>query len=505
MSTFIFETIRKLFEFLLANVVQPLITTSLSEALVVIVAILVRILAWWLYIYMLELLTVVDMLQGMFDVFAGLAKVGITGQLSPAGPSEDYLINIFFGYSQVSRVFWGITLISFVLAFAFTIYSVARSAAGDLSIKNPRTIGKVLGDAGKAALSFLVVPFFCIVAINLSTLVLQQIDTLMMDSMVLPPDGSSKSTTFTQRPTLGTVIYLTGSLNAAQDNRFNGGRASFYDEVRYKYYVGLSHYTDFSATVVKTKKGEVAMDGTEDIITSIIPQVPDGKKPLKPNIPESKGVKGMGDFFVAKFDFFAVYIIGCLVAFVLFISLFLFVRRIFEVIMLYIMAPLFVATIVLDGGQRFKRWRDIFVGKLLSAYGVVITMKLYLMLMPIIVSPGLSLGSDPVFSYTIKLMIIFGGAWAVYKSNSLILSIISPEAAAAASESLMMVAALAKKAADAAIGAAMAAATGGGSAALQGAGKAAQIASKASSAVSNVASAAGEGDEDNNSQAFKGK
>ena len=62
---------------------------------------------------------IIDLLYSMFEVMAGLSKVSYDGNF-------DYLINIFFANTAVSKVYWGMAMIGLVAGFAFTIAAVIR-------------------------------------------------------------------------------------------------------------------------------------------------------------------------------------------------------------------------------------------------------------------------------------------------------------------------------------------------------------------------------------------
>ena len=119
-------------------------------------------------------------------------------------------------------------------------------------------------------------------------------------------------------------------------------------------------------------------------------------------------------------------------------DIFLFIRRIFELLILYLVSPLFACTMPLDDGAAFSKWQNLFIAKFFSGFGSVFTMKLYLVLVPIIVGSGIQMHSNPTVDALLKLFVVMGGAWAAFKSQHLFLQIMNPEAAAAAQESTAM-------------------------------------------------------------------
>ena len=109
-----------------------------------------------------------------------------------------------------------------------------------------------------------------------------------------------------------------------------------------------------------------------------------------------------------------------------------FIRRIFELLLLYLVSPLFVSTIPLDDGAIFARWRELFVAKFFSGFGSIFAMKYYLMVVPYFTSSNLVL-YDPylpngtMINNVLRLFLIVGGAWAVYHGQTLVMDILAPQ------------------------------------------------------------------------------
>lgn len=64
--------------------------------------------------------------------------------------------------------------------------------------------------------------------------------------------------------------------------------------------------------------------------------------------------------------------------------------RIFNIVFLYIAAPLCIATVPLDNGARFKLWRETTISKILLAYGNVIAVNVYILLLPLLTKLSIS-------------------------------------------------------------------------------------------------------------------
>ena len=153
----------------------------------------------------------------------------------------------------------------------------------------------------------------------------------------------------------------------------------------------------------------------------------------------------------------------------------MFIRRLFDLLLLYLISPFFVATIPLDDGATFAKWRELFVAKFFSGFGVIFSMRYYLLLVPVIAGKELclykpTLPGGVMINNVLKLFMILGGAWAVYKSQSLIMQIMNQEAAMAEQQAGALISGMIIGTDTTAANLGMAAATGGSSAALSGLG-----------------------------------
>ena len=84
-------------------------------------------------------------------------------------------------------------------------------------------------------------------------------------------------------------------------------------------------------------------------------------------------------------------------------------KRVYEIILLYIIMPVSLSTISLDDGARFKVWRETFITKIVIAYGTVFAVNIFILLLPMITKmriPGMGGFGNSIF----KIIMIIGGA-----------------------------------------------------------------------------------------------
>ncbi|MDO5332311.1 MAG: hypothetical protein Q4E99_06480, partial [Bacillota bacterium] len=154
-------------------------------------------------------------------------------------------------------------------------------------------------------------------------------------------------------------------------------------------------------------------------------------------LPYYTGEKNIYDYGEAEEDFdlglFSWNHVACLVIafFVIkemFIILINSVARIFNIILLYITAPGFLAVIPLDDGGKLKQWTIAYVIQSLSLFGSIFAVRLLMIFIPIILSTNLVLFDNAFANGISKLVFIVGICVTSEKANGLISGILADNA-----------------------------------------------------------------------------
>lgn len=364
-------------------VLQPLLQNVLWPIFEGVVDMIFEILAGVIYGIFSSILELVDSMQTIFNIFAGIQKVGFVEQ------KQYPMLEFIFRLDTIQKAVLIVTIISFVLMMMFSAVAMARSML-ELDIDHLRPVSRVLSSTMKAMIRFALIPISCMFLIMMSSSLLEGIGTVFK----------------TNETSLGRMVFIISSLDASKNAEYNiSGTAkdtpvenisgtsnrnigaTREDPIRWPYYTGDKDYSN--------------MDTVEE------------------------------DFNFARFDYLIGFTASIFLVIVLAISLLSFVCRIFDVMILFVTSPFFVSTMPLDDGERFHNWTKMFVGKLFSGYGTVLGMNLYMMLCPSVMSGKLSFGSSKTSEadYLIRLIFIVGGAWAVVKSGPTITQILSEGAA----------------------------------------------------------------------------
>lgn len=407
------------------------------------------------------LFRLVDFFESIFNIFAGTDKVRYDGE-------EMYLLDVFVTHDSISTALMYVIFIGIALCFIFTVYSVTKSM-GSYALENRRPIGEVMKNALKACISFAIIPIMMFFGLQLSSALLVSTERAVMGAY-----GTDEI------PSTSTVIFLSGTFG---DTNISGD--SFTEGIRGKYYRGeldqygeqYSVYNDeqicrdfnMKPSVSLTYSGTPQL--TDEELSQIQPtngeqQLGEWNSTLKDKVDNSAAGKMITN---ASFNFVFVYLACIIIIIIMICAMFVFIRRIIEVAILYVTAPLFVSAMPLDGGAVFGKWRQMFIGKLFTGFGIVISMKLVFMLTPIIFTPNLRLyGASTTIDSTLKTLFMVASFYAAWKSSTLITELISPEAAMAERDRMEVIGHMARQAAMAGI----VAATGGAGAAGAGGGKA---------------------------------
>lgn len=331
----ILQTFYRMLTVLFNEIFSPILMDILSVFGEVIIADLALKFSYLAFLLLIFLCGILDGLEGMINVFAGTAQITVDNK-----PMT--LTQMVFQLDVISRGFLLVTVVGVGFCLLFTIFATARSISS-MTLENRNPITHVLKNAFKAATSFLMVPLLCIFLFQLTTAMTMQIQTSVLNQKGIAGN-----------PSTGTYIFLVSSLRAGKQksgiledflSKVKDGESGYRepdleDDLRVKYLNGTKDYRDLSDSGV--------------------------------------------DFSPARVDYLMGFV-AVIFMILMFVGLIIqFIRRLLELVMLYLTAPFFAATIPGDDGAMFTRWREMFVAKFLSSFGVIFSLKIFLLLLPII-------------------------------------------------------------------------------------------------------------------------
>jgi hypothetical protein len=133
-------------------------------------------------------------------------------------------------------------------------------------------------------------------------------------------------------------------------------------------------------------------------------------------------------FKLSKFNFFLGLVGSISVLILLALTILSFVERIISMILLFVIAPLPMSVAPLDDGERFKMWREQTINKFITAYGGLLALNVFSLLIPMISNMkffalGGAIGN--IINGIARLLFIIGGAFACRRGMVLIGNLVS--------------------------------------------------------------------------------
>ena len=122
-------------------------------------------------------------------------------------------------------------------------------------------------------------------------------------------------------------------------------------------------------------------------------------------------------FDLEEMDYLIGYLSGIVVLVLIALSLFSFVERVVGIVFLFIVSPLSMSTTPLDDGARFKLWRDQVINKYLIAYGSLLSINIFMLLVRTI--QRVEFFDDSFLNQLARVAFIIGGAFACRKGTVL--------------------------------------------------------------------------------------
>jgi len=368
------------------NVLAPILKAVFTDVLPLIFDLVYRALADVFYGILAWLLQLLEVLTDIFDLIAGLRDV--TFHLE-SGSRSGSLTMVMLQVPALRTAFLAITLTAALLTFCTAAYSTAKSAF-DFDMENRRPVSRVLSSFFRAIMNLLLLNLFVQGILLLAEAILKSMNNVMSAVM-----GNGQETSIAR------TIFCTASLKACNNNYAQYNLSAEHPDVtimggireNWYYKTGSSYdYTDID----KVK-----------------------------------------EFFATeKFDYFVGYIMTFAMILVLGGVLLVFMQRLFDLMTLYIVSPYFVAYIPIDDGEKFGKWREMFLGKAFTGFGTVVAMRIYLMLCPVIMnnqelvlfSNDASPESAYLMDYLMRLLLLLGGAFAMSQASGLVTNLISTAA-----------------------------------------------------------------------------
>lgn len=358
------DLIQSLLGTLFNDIFAPVISGILQWAVNMIIRIVQKALVEVICQIWIMLLKLVFIEEQIFKFMSGMAPVTVRQD-----GKEHYmrLLDYFFTLNTIGRAFLAVTVAAVILAFVFAAFEAAKSISDvTLGEERAKPISTVLKNAMKSAFMFALIPMLSVTVLHLSGAILSSVVEIF---------------------------------NSPAVNVMNRGKGD---------------------AIVGTSNVLFVMSCSEAGSSEAIARFSTGT-----DFGDFEKVKEAFD--IEKINYFMGIVGTLLIMVILAAATFTCARRIFDLMVLYIVSPYFASTIALDGGEKFKGWRELFIAKFFNCFGAVFAIEIFLIVMPNLVNSDMIVFSpDPFRNNLTKMVLVLGAAFAVFTGSGLIMNVLNP-------------------------------------------------------------------------------
>ena len=312
----------------------------------------------------------IDVILMVARKLCGIDPVQIEKEVNGEIVTEDVdILSYFMQADTVLSAFGYVCLFGFILLFLFTAFRLIRDQLTSYDKKSPV---RICLDAARIALFFLLVPAIMIVG----TLFVSTIMRGIYEATANGNEGLGGSMF---------VLFAEEAYTGPAENKqvvLDAFRTCSIEE----YVHGSSQFSYYNTEIV------------------------------------------MNYFKLSKFNFFLGFVGSISVLILLSLTILSFVERIISMILLFVIAPLPMSVAPLDDGERFKMWREQTINKFITAYGGLLALNIFSLLLPMIANMNFfALGGTigNTINGIARLLFIIGGAFACRRGMVLIGNLVS--------------------------------------------------------------------------------
>ena len=334
-----------------------------------------------LYLIFMGIMMIATFAEMTFKKLSGVDTIYLNGEAFGGGSGDGKdLVYAFITDSAVQDVFWSIVGLSIILLFIFTIVAMIKSEFTiDLkgSAKAP-----IISRALKSLVNLLVVPVVTIISIFGTNF----LTTTIYD--LFSPNGQ----------TVVTKCFQVGAYNANRarcesdfigtiDNLLTSGAGDFTGSAQDVANTIDSYFMNYTDKTLEFK--DYSFVGLLEAIDN--GDLTDGAiDTLFFGLPKSFtfftlfNMSQVSAFYnLAKFDWILAIGSGIVITWTLLSVCLVLVKRVFELCILFLLAPPMTAIAPLDGGQAEKKWRGEFMKRLLAVIAPIFAYNMYFLLIPL--------------------------------------------------------------------------------------------------------------------------
>lgn len=317
------------------------------------------------------------LIDGLTYVFKKF--VGLGGYVYDNQRMEGDVVLSLINSPTVQNVFWSLLILAVVLLVVFTIVAIIKSETKSINDKNAKTKNMIFASAVKSLVNFFMVPVIAILGIFMGNALLKSLD----------------KATNSNSSTISGMLFTACAYNANRA-RIDPGIAE--DFANGKNTFGITGTKDTIADAIDAAFAQGKMmhssNGVNGIHINPFDSSLNGNYWFWSNkaapatmVPYFSIYNAFTVWFyydIMQFNQLVFFISVPFILWVLLVTTIGLVKRIFKLVILLCVAPPIAALGPIDDGKALGKWQSDFIGETLSAYGTVVSLNLFLMLMGVV-------------------------------------------------------------------------------------------------------------------------
>ena len=338
-----------------------------------------------LYTLQVGMFWIIDMVQSVFRRVAGMEPYWYKQDSGNITSQDGDIVESFLHSDLVWNIFTSVLIAAIILLFVTTIMAILKTEVNE----KDNAKGPVFKQALKAIAYFAIVPVVCLFGVSLANIFLRSFDS---------------ATSVEGATSISGQVFAAASYNS---NRVRNGQQLAGDDSKYsnaiKRLMGVRYTVNGTTKQTlnikeSSSQEEVAKAIDSAFINGYIITIEENNV-VYDYSDKSSYMAGYGYLTGSKQESFKTfdktatslvyyyydllsynYLIGYLASFTIIMLLLNLmigvVQRLFDLTILFIVSPAFIATMPLDEGSRYKKWREEFVKGTLSCYGPIVGINL---------------------------------------------------------------------------------------------------------------------------------
>ncbi len=472
-------------------IIAPLITTVINLVMYV--------LSLFFYNIAIFILALIDFVEIVFRLLAGLEVSGMSLDLASSPDHGMDLVYQLIRTPEIRDAFLSMAIVGIFLLVIATIFQIIKVEYTSEGAKNAK--GPILTKAFKGICNLILLPFMVLIGVFLGNQILDLLDTATQpDSYTGHASGVIGNTAESKSATISGTLFVA----AAGDAHYRVGDIPI---------IMVTSNISVAASTLTIYLLPMIINSIADSWGDTIAEDKGGERPyLYPEDDREEFESMVASGHVAYWNFLGITTIydyskinylllifgGCMVIKTLYYTCFGMIVRLYECGILFIISPAVIGMSVVNESG-LSKWRSEFIGQCISAYGVVLSLNIFFILVRVLLSMEMNFtilegGAGFLFNPSmmeglLKMIIVLGGSVSIEKFSKEIGGYFgAKDAVAQGKEMEKAVGNEVKKAVNAGVQVVMAAATVAATVATAGAGGAAIAAAK--TAASTAAKAA---------------